>query len=100
MINQRFYSLLGALVAPLSRGSVTLASADTSTLPIIDPNWLTNAGDQAVAIELYKKIRRLFNTNAFKTARANGDEYYPGYAASTDAQILATIQQSVQVRRR
>ncbi|KAK4058600.1 hypothetical protein OIO90_000044 [Microbotryomycetes sp. JL221] len=90
-----YYSLLGALVAPLSRGTVTLASADTAVKPLIDPKWLTDPGDQAVAVELYRKIRRLFNTNAFKAARNNNEEFYPGYDKDTDAEILQTIQESL-----
>ncbi|KAM0792564.1 hypothetical protein ACM66B_005227 [Microbotryomycetes sp. NB124-2] len=90
-----YYSLLGALVAPLSRGTVTLASADTAVKPLIDPKWLTDVGDQAVAIELYRKIRRIFNTNSFKAVRNNNEEFYPGYDKDTDAQILQTIQESL-----
>lgn len=93
-----YYSLLGALVskyliplsnvqsqiasnlkvAPQSRGSVTLASTDTQVLPVIDPGWLTSPTDQTVAIELYRKIRRIFNTTAFTEVRANDEEYFPG----------------------
>ncbi|SCZ92618.1 BZ3500_MvSof-1268-A1-R1_Chr5-2g08036 [Microbotryum saponariae] len=91
-----FYALLGALVAPLSRGTVTLASADTKVYPKIDPNWITHPGDKAVAIEIYRKIRRIFNTRAFRAVRANDEEYYPGLNVTTNAQILQTIQASVQ----
>ncbi|SCZ92617.1 BZ3500_MvSof-1268-A1-R1_Chr5-2g08035 [Microbotryum saponariae] len=91
-----FYSLLGALVAPLSRGTVSLASADSSVYPNIDPNWITHPGDQAVAIEIFKKIRRIFNTKAFRAVRANNQEYYPGLDVQSDADILKTIQASVQ----
>ncbi|KDE03474.1 hypothetical protein MVLG_06036 [Microbotryum lychnidis-dioicae p1A1 Lamole] len=91
-----FYSLLGALVAPLSRGTVSLASADSSVYPKIDPNWITHPGDQAVAIEIFKKIRRIFNTEAFRAVRANTEEYYPGLNVQSDADILKTIQASVQ----
>lgn len=73
-----YYSLLGTLVAPQSRGSVTLKSANPADLPIIDPGWLTSKTDQTVAIEVYKKVRRIFNTPAFKAVRNNKDEFYPG----------------------
>ncbi|SCZ92608.1 BZ3500_MvSof-1268-A1-R1_Chr5-2g08026 [Microbotryum saponariae] len=91
-----FYSLLGALVAPLSRGSVTLASADAGVYPKIDPNWIAHPGDQAVAIEIFRKIRRIFNTKAFSAVRANSQEYFPGLNVQSDAEILKTIQSSIQ----
>lgn len=103
---------LGWKVAPQSRGTVTLASANVSVLPVIDPGWLTSPTDQSVAVELYKKIRRIFNTNAFRAVRNNDQEYYPGlplwmlvipdadyiligYSQNSDAQILSAIQNSL-----
>ncbi|KAK3072499.1 hypothetical protein LTR53_006706 [Teratosphaeriaceae sp. CCFEE 6253] len=38
---KNYATLLVALVAPLSRGTVTLASADMWHLPIVDPQWYT-----------------------------------------------------------
>ncbi|KAL8291328.1 hypothetical protein RQP46_002306 [Phenoliferia psychrophenolica] len=75
--NRSFYSMLATLVAPLSRGSITLASADSADAPLIDPAWLTSPGDQAVAVEAYRKVRRLLNTPAFKATRINDVEFYP-----------------------
>jgi hypothetical protein len=65
-------------VAPQSRGSVTLASASASTLPVIDPGFLTSPTDQTVAIEVFRKIRRIFNTTSFTSVRANDEEFFPG----------------------
>lgn len=62
---------------------------------MIDPKWLTDPADQAVAVELYKKIRRLFNTKSFKGVRVDDQEAYPGYDADTDEEILAVIQKSL-----
>lgn len=85
-------------------------------LPIIDPGWLTSPTDQTVAIELYRKLRRIFNTTAFTEVRVNDEEYFPGtystlsphvaqcllltvlatgYEYDSDAQILSVIQNSV-----
>ncbi|KAK5658904.1 hypothetical protein OQA88_1718 [Cercophora sp. LCS_1] len=41
----QYATILGGLVAPLSRGTVTLKSADTKDLPIIDPTWITDPTD-------------------------------------------------------
>ena len=79
-----------ALVAPLSRGTVSISSSDTSVPPLIDPAWLTSPTDQQVAIAAYKRARAVFQANVIQPVLI-GPEYYPGASVSTDAQILATI---------
>ncbi|KAH6715052.1 GMC oxidoreductase [Leptodontidium sp. MPI-SDFR-AT-0119] len=91
----QYASILAAIVAPLSRGTVTLASANPDDLPIIDPKWLTSPTDQAVAIAAYKRVRQAFASQAMSSVLI-GDEYFPGPAVQTDAQILDTIQKTVQ----
>jgi choline dehydrogenase len=86
----QYATILTALVAPLSRGSVTISSADTSVLPVINPGWLTSTADQEVAVAAYKRARAAFSTTAMKPVLV-GNEYYPGSSVQTDAQILATI---------
>lgn len=73
-----FYSLFGALIAPVSRGTVKLASADPLVLPAIDPAFLTSKTDQTLAVEIFRKIRRIFNTPSFKSVRRDNNEYFPG----------------------
>nr|GFD60640.1 hypothetical protein [Tanacetum cinerariifolium] len=80
---------LGAIVAPQSRGSVTINSASVDQLPNIDPGWLTDPTDQSVAIAIYKRIRQAFATDAMKRGLADATEYFPGPAVQTDAQILS-----------
>lgn len=53
----QYASMLEVLVAPLSRGNVTLQSADTLDLPIIHPNWLASKTDQEMAIAMFERIR-------------------------------------------
>ncbi|KAK8075434.1 GMC oxidoreductase [Apiospora hydei] len=91
----QYATILGALVAPLSRGSVTLASADTSDLPLVDPNWLTHPTDVAVAIAAYKRMRAAFAAKAMQGVLADSVEYYPGPKVQSDAEILATIRKDV-----
>ncbi|KAK7985468.1 Versicolorin B synthase [Apiospora saccharicola] len=91
----QYATLLGALVAPLSRGSVTLASADMADLPVVDPNWLTHPTDVAVAIAAYKRMRAAFATKAMHGVLADTVEYHPGPQVRTDAEILATIRKDV-----
>ena len=86
----QFATILSALVAPRSKGSVTIASPDTAVLPVIDPGWLTDPVDQAVAIEGFKRVRAAFQARAMQPILV-GPEYTPGNATQTDAQILAFV---------
>lgn len=77
------------LIAPLSRGNITIFSSDMSDPPIINPNWLTHPTDQEVAIAAFKRARQFFNTSAISPIL--GDELIPGSdlpAGSSDEQIL------------
>lgn len=92
---QQFASLLVAIVAPVSEGSVTLKSADTSDLPAIRPNWLSSPVDQQVAIAAFKRTRQVFAANAMKSTRTSDTESFPGFDVATDDQILATIRKNL-----
>jgi choline dehydrogenase-like flavoprotein len=70
------YVLVPCLMKPRSRGSVRLASADYSTPPSIDPNYLDEARDRDVLIEGIRLAREIGSTIAFSDWRA--DEVYPG----------------------
>ena len=72
-----YSSVAIALTAPLSRGTIDISSADMSDPPLIDPRWLTDPTDVAVAIAGYKRVRELFATEAMKKVEI-GPEYYPG----------------------
>jgi len=89
-----YATILSTIVAPLSRGNVTIVSADTDVLPIINPNWLTSATDQQVAVAAYKRARQAFAT-PFMQRTVIGDEYFPGPEVNTDAEILAQYQQDL-----
>ncbi|EMR85826.1 hypothetical protein ACHAPC_007602 [Botrytis cinerea] len=90
----QYATILSALVAPLSRGTVTLASTSASDLPIINPSWLTSPTDQAVAVAAYKRVRAAFSSK-FMAPVLIGQEYFPGPSVSSDAQILETIQKTL-----
>jgi choline dehydrogenase-like flavoprotein len=90
----QYASILGVLVAPLSRGNVTLKSSDTSDLPIINPNWLGDTADQEVAIAMFKRIRAAFKSDAMAPV-VIGKEYYPGQNVQSDGEILEFIKDNV-----
>ncbi|KAI9688874.1 MAG: hypothetical protein M1822_001231 [Bathelium mastoideum] len=91
-----YASAIAGLVAPLSRGNVTISSADTADAPIINPNWLSNPTDQAVAVAAFKRTRAIWRSDAMAELRI-GDEYFPGTRAvpdDDDAAIWRFIQES------
>lgn len=92
----QYATILGGLVAPLSRGIVTITSADTQDLPVINPNWLTDPTDKEVAIAVYKQVRLAFASDAMRPVLADTTEYFPGPQVQTDAQILEAIQNTLQ----
>ncbi|KAJ5183895.1 Dehydrogenase patE [Penicillium capsulatum] len=89
-----FGSIISSLVAPTSRGNVTISSADTADLPIINPNWLSTDTDQNVAIASYRRIREMFHSKAIAPVIV-GSEYFPGPQVKTDSEILDIIKKTV-----
>ncbi|KAF2088016.1 GMC oxidoreductase [Saccharata proteae CBS 121410] len=91
-----YASVVAALVAPLSRGTVSISSANATDPPLINPNWLTHPTDQAVAIAAYKRVRQLWSTEAMKGVKV-GEEVYPGLAAvktESDEEILGEVRKA------
>ncbi|KAF6232763.1 hypothetical protein HO173_008977 [Letharia columbiana] len=85
-----YASIDSALVAPLSRGNVTINSTDTMDPPLINPNWLTAEADVEVAIAGFKRTRQFWaNMNNITI----GEEYLPGPNVTTDEEILAFLRQ-------
>lgn len=90
----QYATLAVALVAPLSRGNISISSANTSDQPLINPNWLTSPTDQQVAVAAYKRARQVFESPVMQQSVDIGPEYFPGANVSTDAEILNLIRQS------
>jgi choline dehydrogenase len=55
-----------ALMHPLSRGTVALASADPFVAPLIDPRWLVNAFDTQVLVAAMQFNQRILDTPAIQ----------------------------------
>lgn len=86
---------LGALVAPLSRGNVTIKSADALVPPAISPNWLTAKADQEAAVQWYRRQREVWDTPELRSIRVGKEEAYPGLDKQTDEQILQVVRESL-----
>lgn len=89
-----YASTIIALVAPLSRGNISISSSNMADQPLINPNWLTDPADVQVALAGYKRVRQLFATKALAPVLI-GPEYFPGPSAQTDAELLQIIRQSL-----
>ncbi|KAL8696684.1 MAG: hypothetical protein Q9201_007536 [Fulgogasparrea decipioides] len=79
-----------ALSAPVSRGNVTIGSADIATPPVINMAWLTDAADAdaQVAVAAIKRMREAFSAIANITT---SQELAPGPDVKSDADILTYI---------
>ncbi|KAL3494844.1 hypothetical protein BJX62DRAFT_196889 [Aspergillus germanicus] len=84
-------SLAAGLVAPLSRGNITIRSDSADDAPVIELGYLTHPGDQEVAIAAVKRLRAAWEA----TNITIGEEYRPGPDVQTDAEILEFIRSTV-----
>ncbi|KAG6368748.1 hypothetical protein INS49_002962 [Diaporthe citri] len=79
----QYATILAALVAPQSRGTVTISSSDVADLPLVDPRWLTDPTDQPLG-----RAR-------CGPALADTAEYFPGAEVSGDEQVLDTVRDTL-----
>ncbi len=78
---------------PLSRGEVTLASADPLDRPVIDFNYLSEPDDTAdAAIAGVRWNLRILYAKAFDDIR--GEEVAPGVTARSDAEIESFVRRT------
>jgi choline dehydrogenase len=83
-----YATMSAVVVAPFSRGNITISSADASIQPVINPNLLSAPEDIDMAIAGFKRTREIWSLMKNVTI---GPEYYPGPNVTTDAQILEYI---------
>ena len=77
-------------IAPMSRGNISISSANMRDQPLINPNWFTSQTDIEVVIAGFKRLRDIFGNKAMQPVTV-GPEYYPGTNVTTDTQILNYI---------
>ena len=65
-VGKRYATLICALMHPLSRGSVHVASADPLAPPAIDPNYFANDVDLDVIVNIVEKSLQLFCTEPLR----------------------------------
>jgi len=77
---------------PSSRGSIHIKSPDPMTPPAIAYNYLSTNYDRAITVAGARLVRRL--AAAHPLARYIVEEYRPGFAAESDADILAAVREA------
>ncbi|KAI1874081.1 uncharacterized protein JN550_002660 [Neoarthrinium moseri] len=82
-----------ALAAPLSRGTITIKSADVAKPPAIDPGFLTDRGDVEVAVAGFKRARQFWQQSSLDGLLVGG-EAFPGDSVQTDDEIEANIRRN------
>lgn len=83
------------IIAPLSRGNVTISSSDMSDPPILNPNWLVDPTDQEIAVQSFRRSREIWNQLASNNVTVGTTEYFPGLNVTSYADILTYIQASL-----
>jgi len=88
------YALHVCNLRPRSRGHIGLASADPMDDALIDPDYLSDAGDLQALVTGVKAARRVLAANAFDPYR--GVEVFPGPHVGTEEQIRYFIRQKAE----
>lgn len=89
---KNYATIATAVVAPLSRGNITINSPNMSDPPLINPNWLTHPVDIELAIASFKRQRQVWQS---LTNLTTGPEKIPGARVQSDADILTFIRSSL-----
>ncbi len=71
---------------PTSRGSVSLNGPDTTTAPLIAPNYLSTLDDQQVAIDGFRLTRHIVGQPALGPYKPQ--EIAPGAEAQSDDELV------------
>jgi len=79
-------TLNSAFLRPHSRGTVRLASADASAMPLIDPNYWSDERDRHAAIEGLKTAREILRQPALESFIMI--ERMPGAATTSDSALV------------
>ena len=85
-------TLEAAFLQPLGRGSVTLASADPSASPLIDPAYGACPEDIHGLVQAIRRSREIMQAPAFRPF--TDGELYPGRDKQSDAELADYARQS------
>ena len=89
---QNYASVVTAMNAPLSKGTISISSSKMSDPPLIDFGWLTNPTDREIAIGAFHRNREIW---AALKETTTGPEKVPGPEYQSDEQILEFVQKGL-----
>ncbi|CZR63099.1 probable choline dehydrogenase [Phialocephala subalpina] len=96
-LSGNFFTLLGVLEHPFSRGSVHIQSADPTVYPSIDPRYLSHPFDLEVLSRIALHLQTIAQTPPLSTLlKGNGTIYQPGYHALNFSNVEKWIKESLQ----
>lgn len=93
----KFFTLLGVLEHPLSRGSIHIKSSDPQVYPTIDPEYLSNPLDLKILGKIALHIQTVASTKPLSSLlKAEGTVYQPGYQKLTPSNVDEWVRKSIQ----
>ncbi len=87
-----FVTITVSHVTPKSRGAIRLRSAEPLAAPLVQFNYLQDAGDAAALVRGAELARTLGAATAYEALR--GEEIEPGPDAKTQADLLAFVRRA------
>jgi choline dehydrogenase len=92
-----FFTFLGVLEHPFSRGSTRIKSADQNVCPSTDPRYLSHPFDLAVLSKIALHLQVIAKTPPLSTLLVNnGTSYQPGYYALNENNFGDLIKKNLQ----
>ncbi|EXF77668.1 GMC oxidoreductase [Colletotrichum fioriniae PJ7] len=85
LFGEGFFTLIAAIMHPMSRGNIHINPANTTGKPVINPNYFAHEHDLEAAIQAIKYCRKIATTEPMRSIWEN--EYEPGLdVVQTDEQ--------------
>lgn len=91
---KNYVTIAAALVAPLSRGNISINSRSMRDPPLINPNFNSDPADVELAIAAFKRSRQIWSVLTSLKLTA-GEEKFPGPSVQSDAEILHFIRSTL-----
>jgi len=94
----RYFTILGVLEHPFSRGNTHINSSDPNSYPVIDPHYLEHPADLAmlskIALHIQNSLARAFPLST--VLKGNGSVYQDVYTSLTEANVESEIKRLLQ----
>ncbi|KAK4546473.1 hypothetical protein LTR36_002150 [Oleoguttula mirabilis] len=93
-----YFTILGVLEHPLSRGNVHINSSDPASYPIIDPHYLEHPADLAmlskIALHIQNTLAQAYPLST--VLKGNGTVYQDVYTNLTEANVESEVKRLLQ----